>query len=103
LFAGLWLGLLGAITDVVFLNLHPGQGKAVGVTLGMFYAFLISSFRFYSPVYFYYFVFGAIGMLTMTRTLRPVEMLPGRWGAPVGMPRPAWPAKAMGVSRPLKP
>ena len=102
LFAGLWLGLLGALSDRVFLGLDPRRGKAMGVTLGMFYAFLISSFRFYSPVYFYYFVFGTIGMLAMTRGYRPQEVRYQTWDREA-LARRRWSASGPGIGRPMKP
>ncbi len=88
LWSGLWIGLLMVIADTLCLNLDFKTGKAMAIVMGMFYAFLISSFRFYSPIYFYYFVFGFIGMLTMTRTVRPAPTrvmgaAAGRWHRPV--------------------
>jgi hypothetical protein len=47
--------------------LDPDRQRAMFVVAGMFYAFIISSFRFYSPIYFSYFVFGLASMFLLTR------------------------------------
>lgn len=67
IFIGAWLGLLTFITDRVLLLLNPDRQRAMFVVVGMFYAFIISSFRIYSPVYFSYFLFGLLAMLLLTR------------------------------------
>jgi hypothetical protein len=62
--------------DQLVLLLDAEQQRAMFVVVGMFYAFVISSFRFYSPVYFSYFFFGLIAMLLLTRgRRRPAEAL----------------------------
>src|SRR5207253_916461 len=65
-FIGLWLGFLTALGDRVFLLLDSDRQRAMFVAGGMFYAFIISSFRFYSPIYFSYFLFGFVAMLALT-------------------------------------
>jgi hypothetical protein len=49
------------------MMLDPDRQRAMFVVVGMFYAFIISSFRFYSPIYFSYFVFGLVAMFLLTR------------------------------------
>jgi hypothetical protein len=73
IFIGAWLGLLAMFADRLLLLLDPDRQRAMFVVAGMFYAFIISSFRFYSPIYFSYFLFGLIAMflLTRSRTFRP--------------------------------
>jgi hypothetical protein len=76
IFIGAWLGLLMFAADQLVLLLDAEQQRAMFVVVGMFYAFVISSFRFYSPVYFSYFFFGLIAMLLLTRgRRRPAEAL----------------------------
>ena len=71
LFIGIWLGFLASIGDRVLLMIDSDRQRAMFVVVGMFYAFIISSFRFYSPIYFSYFLFGLIAMFVLTRRLRP--------------------------------
>lgn len=73
---GIWLGLLAAFADRMFLSLDSDTQRAMYVAGGMFYAFIISSFRFYSPVYFSYFLFGFVAMLILTRRLRHSSTVP---------------------------
>jgi hypothetical protein len=67
IFIGAWLGFLIVLADRLLLLLNPNQQRAMFVVIGMFYAFIISSFRFYSPVYFSYFIFGFFPMFFLTR------------------------------------
>jgi hypothetical protein len=67
IFIGAWLGFLTLMADRLLLLLDSGRQRAMFVVLGMFYAFIISSFRIYSPVYFSYFCFGLIAMFLLTR------------------------------------
>jgi hypothetical protein len=64
---GVWLGFLTMVADRLLLLLNSGRQKAMFVVVGMFYAFIISSFRFYSPVYFSYLLFGILAMFLLTR------------------------------------
>jgi oligosaccharide repeat unit polymerase len=64
---GLWLGFLTMFADRFLRRLDPQRQTATFVVVGMFYAFIISSFRFYSPVYFSYFFFGLLAMFLLTR------------------------------------
>ena len=66
-FIGLWLGLLTLFADRLLLLVNSDRQRAMFVVVAMFYAFIISSFRFYSPIYFSYFLFGVIAMLLLTR------------------------------------
>ena len=67
IFIGAWLGFLSLIADRLLLLLDSGKQRAMFVVVGMFYAFIISSFRFYSPIYFSYFCFGLLAMFLLTR------------------------------------
>ncbi len=67
IFIGGWLGFLTCLADRVLLRLDSDRQRAMFVVVGMFYAFIISSFRFYSPIYFSYFLFGFLAMLVLTR------------------------------------
>src|SRR5947208_13893413 len=71
LYIGTVLGFLTMLADRLLMLLDPDRQRALFVVLGMFYAFIISSFRFYSPVYFSFFVFGLIAMLLLTRRRNP--------------------------------
>jgi hypothetical protein len=67
IFIGAWLGFLSVMGDRLLLLLDANRQRAMFVVVGMFYAFIVSSFRFYSPVYFSYFLFGLIPMFLLTR------------------------------------
>lgn len=67
IFIGVWLGFLTCLADRVLLRLNSDRQRAMFVVAGMFYAFIISSFRFYSPIYFSYFLFGLLAMFILTR------------------------------------
>ncbi len=64
---GAWLGFLMMVADQLLLLLNSNSQRAMFVVVGMFYAFIISSFRIYSPIYFSYFFFGFLAMLLLTR------------------------------------
>jgi hypothetical protein len=70
LYIGAWLGFLAMLCDRMLLLLDLDRQRAMLVVVGMFYAFIISSFRFYSPIYFSYFLFGLIAMFLLTRQRR---------------------------------
>ncbi len=70
MFIGLWLGFLALFADRLLMQINSEGQRAMFVVVGMFYAFIISSFRFYSPIYFSYFVFGVIAMFLLTRKSR---------------------------------
>lgn len=72
IFIGAWLGFLTFVADRILLSLHPNRQRAMFVVAGMFYAFIISSFRFYSPIYFSYFLFGLLAMFLLTRRRVPL-------------------------------
>lgn len=74
LFIAAWLGFLAMIADRLLMLLDSNRQRAMFVIAGMFYAFIISSFRFYSPVYFSYFIFGFIPMLLLTHR-RPQQQM----------------------------
>jgi len=63
---GIWLGFLTQLADKWIAILKVRDQRAMVVVVGMFYAFIISSFRFYSPIYFAYFVFAFVSMCLMT-------------------------------------
>jgi oligosaccharide repeat unit polymerase len=66
-FIGVWLGWLTANCDRISLQLHPSSQKLALVSVGLFYAFIFCSFRYYSPYYLQYWIFGSIAMLLLTR------------------------------------
>src|SRR2546423_8889740 len=70
IFIGAWLGFLAMLSDRLLLLLDSDRQRAMFVVVGMFYAFIISSFRFYSPIYFSYFLFGLVAMFLLTRHRR---------------------------------
>ncbi len=80
MFIGIWLGFLTLLADRVLLLLNSDRQRAMFVVVGMFYAFIISSFRFYSPIYFSYFLFGLIAMFLLTRRRNPapISLVPER-------------------------
>lgn len=85
-FIGLWLGFLTNVADRLLKVLNHERQRVMAVTIGFFFAFIINSFRFYSPVWFTYFMIATLGMLFLTR-VRPeaakgvVEPAPGEFGA----------------------
>ncbi|MBM3942630.1 MAG: hypothetical protein FJ316_06860 [SAR202 cluster bacterium] len=66
-FIGAWLGFLTCLADRLMLGLDLDRQQALAVVVGMLYAFILSSFRFYSPIYVTYVVFGLVGMWLITR------------------------------------
>lgn len=76
MFIGIWLGFLTLLADRVLLLLNSERQRAMFVVVGMFYAFIISSFRFYSPIYFSYFLFGIVAMFLLTRRRYQVATAP---------------------------
>ena len=70
LYAGMFLGFLMVSADRVLLRIDPTKQTAMAVATGSFIAFVVVSYRFYSPVYFTYFAFAWIGMLLITRRRR---------------------------------
>jgi oligosaccharide repeat unit polymerase len=87
-FIGLWLGFLTYLADRLFASLDLNRQKAMGVTVGILYAFIVVSFRFYSPVYFTYVVAATIGMFVLTRAQRSTRVVQEKNAhAVVGHPR----------------
>ena len=70
IFIGAWLGFLAMLADRLLMLLDSNRQRAMFVVVGMFYAFIISSFRFYSPIYFSYLLFGLVAMFLLTRRSR---------------------------------
>lgn len=69
-YAGVFLGFLSALADRAMLKVDPMKQRAMAIAIGFFYAFIFSSFRFYSPFYFTYFAYAWIGMLLVTFKVR---------------------------------
>lgn len=65
-YAGAFLGFLSSLADRAMLRVDPLDQRAMAIAIGFFYAFIFSSFRFYSPFYFTYFAYAWIGMLLVT-------------------------------------
>ena len=76
IFIGAWLGFLAMLADRLLMLLDSNRQRAMFVVVGMFYAFIISSFRFYSPIYFSYFLFGLVAMFLLTRRRRLQSSFP---------------------------
>lgn len=72
LYSGAFLGFLMITADRVLLRIDPVRQRALAVLLGSFIAFILVSYRFYSPIYFTYFAFALIGMLLITKR-RPID------------------------------
>lgn len=70
-FIGLWIGFLTCVADRALLTIDVDRQQAAAAMIGMLYAFIVSSFRFYSPVYFTYVVFAFLCMLAISRRERP--------------------------------
>lgn len=68
-YIGLVLGLLTSVVDRVVLNSQLRRQKALITFLGLAYAFIVSSFRYYAPLYFALAAFGFAGMLCLTERL----------------------------------
>lgn len=64
---GLWIGVLGRTADRLFAAVYPPKQVALSTAIGMFYAFIISSFRIYSPYYFAFFVVGGAASVIASR------------------------------------
>jgi oligosaccharide repeat unit polymerase len=79
IYIGLWLGLLTYIADRVAASIDVNRQWAMAVVVGMFYAFIVSSFRFYSPIYLTFFVVGTVPMLLLTHRIRDVRSCRHRW------------------------
>src|SRR5205814_10697283 len=58
IFIGAWLGFLTLVVDSMLVMFDSDRQRAMFVVVGMFYAFIISSFRIYSLLYFSIFLFG---------------------------------------------
>lgn len=67
LIAGAWIGWLAAFADRVFLSLRFERQWAITAAVGMFYAFIVTAFRFYAPFYFAYFAVGLAAAVLLTR------------------------------------
>lgn len=75
-FIGLWLGFLTRLADRALFVIDIQRQHAMAVTIGMFYAFVASSFRFYSPIYFTYCVFAFLAMILLSWR-QPVQKASG--------------------------
>lgn len=83
-YIGVFLGFLMVCADRVMLRIDPVRQRAMAVAVGSFIAFLVVSYRFYSPIYFTYFAFAWIGMLFITRRKRARRELKASPTAPRG-------------------
>lgn len=71
---GLWMGFLMVLADRAAIGLMVDKQRAFAVVVGMFYAFVISAFRFYAPYYFYFVIFGFMGLLVLARRQRTRDL-----------------------------
>lgn len=84
---GIWLGFLASLADTWTAIIDVNRQRAMVVVLGMFYAFIISSFRFYSPIYFAYLLFAFISMWFLTTGIRKQALQVSRGLQPVQLAR----------------
>ena len=68
---GCFLGILCRLTDNVFVLLKLHKHEATAVFVATLYAFIINSLRLFSPFYLMYSVAAFIGMIILTRGVRP--------------------------------
>ena len=60
------MGFFAYIADRLLMQIDTKRQLATSVMIGMFYAFIVSIFRFYAPMYFGYVVFGVVGAAFLT-------------------------------------
>ena len=65
--AGFMMGFFAYVADRLLMRVDTKSQLATSVMIGMFYAFIVSTFRFYAPMYFGYFAFGIVGAVLLTR------------------------------------
>ena len=90
LFVGAWFGLLTSAADHLMTMVDVRRSRAVAIVVGVFYAFLVASFRFYSPIYFAYVLFAFLGMITITRHVPEEAAAPGTAATARIAARSAW-------------
>lgn len=66
IFIGIWMGFLTWLADQALATIDFQGQRAMGTAIGVFFAFIVSSFRFYSPIYFTYAAFGLVAMFFLT-------------------------------------
>lgn len=66
-YSGLMLGVFAYVADLLIMSLDSSRQLASSVMIGMFYAFIVTIFRFYAPMYFGYFAFGIVGTVLLTK------------------------------------
>lgn len=71
--AGLMMGFFAYIADRLLMQIDTKRQLAPSVMIGMFYAFIVSIFRFYAPMYFGYVVFGVVGAVFLTCKQSPAN------------------------------
>jgi hypothetical protein len=64
--AGLMMGFFAYVADRLLMKVNTTSQLAISVMVGMFYAFIVSIFRFYAPMYFGYLAFGIVGAFFLT-------------------------------------
>ena len=72
---GWWLGALTSIADRIAMVLDNVKQQALTVSIGMIYAFIVASFRFYAPYYAAYVVIGLACTMIVSRRRRPASQL----------------------------
>jgi oligosaccharide repeat unit polymerase len=73
LWIGLWFGLLAGTTDRILARLTVGSHAVAITAIGIFYGFLVTALRFYSPTFFLYVPISWIAVLLLTRPAREAE------------------------------
>jgi oligosaccharide repeat unit polymerase len=66
---GVWIGFLTYLVDEFAFRIHLWRQLLVTVTVGMAYAFILSSLRFYGPIYFVHVAIGTVAMFFLTRRM----------------------------------
>jgi oligosaccharide repeat unit polymerase len=72
IYIGILMGFLMVSADRLLARMNVARQRVLAVAIGSFYAFLVTSFRFYSPIYFTYFAFAFLAMLALSRSRRSI-------------------------------
>jgi oligosaccharide repeat unit polymerase len=65
-FIAIWLGFLMICSERLLRSLDLMRQRCMAVSIIMFQAFVIASFRLYAPLYFGYFAYGFLATLALT-------------------------------------
>ena len=76
IYIALLLGVLTGFADRIAIGLRRSEQTGMVVLVGTLYAFIFSSFRFFSPYYIAPFVFGLVMMYVLTRRAPMAAQIP---------------------------